>query len=411
MNSRLDSSTTKRTRYAARQPILTADEKVFGYELLFRDGIKNYFSSSRPDEATRTILDTSSLLGLDILCDGRHAFINCTRNVLLEDFITILPPGQVVVEILETIPPDDLVRAACQRLRAAGYRIALDDFTVNDPREPLVDLTDIIKVDWRQTSAEEGARMVSRYQSRCIMLAEKVETWEEFVIAKKAGFRYFQGYFFRKPELMRAREIPANQASYLRLLRAISRPELDFVELEDIIKTEASLCYRLLRYLNSAAFAFLAEIRSLRQALTILGEREVRRWFRVAAALSAGQHKPSDLVLSALVRARFSELLGERIEHGRSDLFLTGLLSLMDAILEVPMYVVVDGIALDHETRAVLLGDDSHLTPIYDLVLANEAAEWSTVDRLCSELRLEEGFVSAAHWNAMEWARRITTIT
>ena len=399
----------KRTRYAARQPILTSDEKVYGYELLFRDGMENYFSSPNPDAATRSVLDTSTLLGLDVLCDGRCAFINCTREILLKDYVTLLPPEQLVVEILETVPPDEQVRAACHRLKKAGYKIALDDFAVNDPRESLTDLADIIKVDTRQTSVEDCIGMVKRYGSqRCHMLAEKVETREEFVVAKSAGFSYFQGYFFRKPELMQAHEIPANGAIYLQLLRAISRPEWDPHEMEETIKREASLTYRLLRYLNSAAFGLRNEIHSLRHALTILGEHEVHRWVRLAATLSAGQDRPSDLVLSALVRARFIELLGSKVDHGSSDLFLVGLLSLMDAILEVPMYVVVDGIPLDRETRAVLMGDNSQLSPVYQLVIAQEDAEWQKVTSLSAQLHLPEDFVAESHWNAMQWAHEMT---
>jgi c-di-GMP-related signal transduction protein len=405
----LSSETKQQVRYAARQPILTNDERVYGYELLFRDGTENYFSSSDPDGATRSVLDTSTLLGLDVLCDGRRAFINCTREILLKDYVTLLPPEQLVVEILETVPPDDQVMAACHRLKKAGYKIALDDFAVGDPRESLTELADIIKVDIRQTSAEESAAMVKRYGSpRCQMLAEKVETREEFAHARKAGFSYFQGYFFRKPELMKAREMPANRATYLRLLQAISRPELDPREMEDTIKREASLTYRLLRYLNSAAFGLRSEIHSLRHALTILGEHEVRRWVRLVATLSAGQDRPSDLVLSALVRGRFTELLGTKAEHGSSDLFLVGIFSLMDAILEVPMYVVVDGMPLDREIREVLLGEANHLSPLYQLVLAQEDAEWEEVASLSAQLSLPEDFVAESHWNAMQWAHQMT---
>jgi len=403
------SSHTSKHHYAARQPILTEDEKVFGYELLFRDGTEDYFSSSDPDAATRSVLDTSTLLGLDILCDSRCAFINCTREILLKDYVTLLPPEQLVVEVLETVPPDEEVRAACHRLKRAGYRIALDDFTVKDPRESLTDLADIIKVDMRNTSAVDSAAMVKRYRTpHRLMLAEKVETRQEFLAAKAAGFSYFQGYFFRKPERMQAREIPANRAIYLQLLQAISRPELDAQEMEQTIKMEASLTYRLLRYLNSATFGFRSEIQSVRHALTILGEHELRRWVHLVATLGAANDRPSDLVLSALVRARFSELLGGKIPHGSSDLFLVGLLSLMDAILEVPMYVVVDGIALDREARAVLMGKNSSLAPVYQLMLAQEEAEWQKVASLSAQLDLPDDFVAMSHWSAMQWAHQIT---
>ena len=394
-------------RYVARQPILTADERVFGYELLFRDGVSDYFSATDSDAASRSTLDSSILMGLDVMCDGRRAFINCTREVLLEDYITLLPPDRVVVEVLETVPADDAVIAACRRLRQAGYMIALDDFVPGDPREPLTGLADIIKVDVKRNSAVESAAILRQSGNRWSLVAEKVETREEFETARRAGFSHFQGYFFRRPELMRTREIPANRLNYLRLLKAVARPELDPSELENVIKGEASLCYRLLRYLNSPVFGFPAEIRSVRHALAMLGEREVRRWIRLAATLVAGQSRSSDLVLSALVRARFCELVAESAQQG-ADLFLVGLLSLMDAILGVPMGLVLDGIGLAAETRAVLLGHSGPLAPIYDLMLAQESGAWQRVAQLAGQLRLRSSLIAECHWKAMQWARQMT---
>jgi c-di-GMP-related signal transduction protein len=397
------------TQFVARQPILTTDEKVFGYELLFRDGVEDFFRHTDADEASRSTLNTAMLLGLDVLCDGRRAFVNCTRDILLKDYITLLPSEQAVVEVLESVPADDLVVAACRRLKEAGYTIALDDFAVNDPREALTDVADIIKVDLRDTSAVDAAAMVKRYGPwRCRMLAEKVETREEFLAAKKAGFLYFQGYFFRRPEILTAHEIPANRVNYLRMLTAVSKPELDVREIENVVKGEASLCYRLLRYLNSAAFGFANEIHSVRHALAILGEREVRRWIRLVATLGAGQGKSSELVLSALVRARFCELLSPKIPHGDSDLFLMGLLSLMDVILELPMSQVLDNVPIEQETKSVLLGGASRLRPFYQLMLAQESGEWKTASELTAQLHLSESEVAECHWQAMQWARQVS---
>jgi c-di-GMP-related signal transduction protein len=400
------------TQFVARQPILTVDEKVFGYELLFRDGVEDFFRHSDADEASRSTLNTAMLLGLDVLCDGRRAFVNCTREILLKDYITLLPSEQAVAEILETVPADDLVVAACRRLKEAGYTIALDDFAVDDPREALTDLADIIKVDVRATSPADAAAMVKRYGPwRCRMLAEKVETREEFLATKKAGFLYFQGYFFRRPEVLTAHEIPANRMNYLRMLKAVSQRELDVREIENLVKSEAALCYRLLRYLNSAAFGFATEIHSVRHALAILGEREVRRWIRLVATLGAGQGKSSELVLSAMVRARFCELLSPKIPHGDSDLFLLGLLSMMDVILEIPMSQVLDNIPIDQETKAALLGGASRLRVFYQLMLAQESGEWKTAADLTTQLHLTEKDVAQAHWQAMQWAREVSSGT
>jgi c-di-GMP-related signal transduction protein len=398
------------SRYVARQPILTSSEQVFGYELLFRDGVEDYFQSKDPDAASRSTVDTSMLMGLDILCDGRRAFINCTRDTLLKDYVTLLPPGQAIAEIVKSVTVDDLVEAACIRLKEGGYTIALDDFVVDDPRVALARFADIIKVDVRNTSPEQQAAILQRYAtSSCRLLAKTVETRDEFSASKNAGFSYFQGYFFRKPELLHAREIPKNRVNYLRLLQAISHDDLELLEVDRIIKGEPSLCYRLLRYLNSAAFGFSSEIHSVKHGLSILGEREIRRWVRMVAALGAGQDKPSDLVLSAMVRARYCELLGAKIPHGESDLFLVGLLSLMDAILEIPMGVVLEGISLDRETRAVLLGQKSTLDSVYRLMLYQEAADWAKLTELCAQVKLPESIATECHWKAMQWAHEMTT--
>jgi EAL and modified HD-GYP domain-containing signal transduction protein len=406
------SETRPGIHFVARQPILTADEKIFGYELLFRNGIDDCFRTGDCDAAARSTLDTSLLMGLDVLCAGQRAFINVTRDVLLKDYITLLPSTNTVVEILESIPPDELVMEACKRLKSAGYQIALDDFAVGDPREPLTDMADIIKVDLRETPLDQAADLVQRYGPwRCRMLAEKVETREEFAAAKKAGFLYFQGYFFRKPETVETHEIPANQANYLRMWQAVAKPELDIKEVEDVIKSEASLCYRLLRYLNSPVFGLGAEVHSIRHALAMLGEREVRRWVRLVATLGAAQNKSSELVLLALVRARFCELLSPKIQHGDSDLFLMGLLSLTDAILQIPMSRILESVPLDQQSKSLLLGGASHLRPFYQLILAQESGEWETCSELVRQLRLSESEVAERYWEAMRWARQVTSST
>jgi EAL and modified HD-GYP domain-containing signal transduction protein len=397
-----------RISFVARQPILTADEKVFGYELLFRDGVEDYFREVDSDSASRRTLDTSLQIGLETLCDGRRGFVNCTRDVLLKDYMTLLPSPLAVVEVLESVPPDDLVLAGLKRLKEAGYLIALDDFIPDDPRTPLTEMADILKVDIRQTSMEEARELVKKHGPwRCRMLAEKVETREEFTAAKAAGFVYFQGYFFRRPEVLHAKEIPANRLNCLRLLKTVSEPEVDVRELEAIIKQEASVCYRLLRYLNSAAFAIQNEVHSIRHALTLLGEREVRRWVRLVATLTAGEKKSSELLVSAMVRARFCELLSPKIPHGESDLFLMGLLSMIDAILEIPMLRVVETIPVDHDTKTVLLGGGGKLRPLYDLMLARESGDWNTTAALARQLSLTDSDVSQAYWQAMQWARQI----
>ena len=397
-------------RYVARQPIFDRNEKVFGYELLFRDDMENIFHGSNPDVASRSTLDSSLLVGLEVLCDGRRAFMNCTRDTLVGGLITLLPSHSTVVEILESVPVDAEVIIACQRLKEAGYLIALDDYVSGDPREPLAEMADILKVDLKLTTPEQRTALMKKHGPwRCRMLAEKVENREEFVAARNQGFVYFQGYFLRRPEMLTTHDVPANRINYVRMLQAVSRAELDLPELEKLIKTEASICYRLLRYMNSARFGFQNEIHSVRHALSILGDHEVRRWVRLIATVGAGQEKSSDLVLCALVRARFGELLSPLARHGESDLFLLGLFSMLDAMLEMPMSEILEKIPLDRETKAVLRGESSSLRPIYQLMLAHESGEWEAGRCICHTLQLDPDTVAASYWQSQQWARQVSS--
>ncbi len=404
----------KPTPCIARQPILAADESVIGYELMVRDDPGETRSKADADAATRAAIDTLNLIGLGVLCDGRTAFIPCTHPMLLMGYFSLLPPAEVVIELQDKVPDNDQVRAACQSLKESGYRMALDNFAPGDRRIGLVEYADYLKVDIRQYPEDQSAALVARHASQlCRMLATKVETRQDFVNAKHAGFILYQGYFFRHPERLRARQIPANQAIYLRLLQEVAKPVLDFHAIEELVKRELSLCYRLLRYLNSPLLALQAPVSSVRHALTLLGERETVRWIRMATTLVMGQEKSSDLVLSSLVRARFCELLGPKVPHGKSDLFLMGMLSLMDSILEMPIGVLIDELRLDPELRAQLLsgkaGNKTPLSPIYDLMMAREAGNWETVTTMGKQMNLSLVFISQTYNEAMRWAHEITS--
>jgi len=394
-------------RYVARQPILDRAQNVFGYEILFRNGVEDYFNAD-PELAARSTLDSSLLFGITTLCDKRRAFVNCTREVLFKDLITLLPPTQAVAEILETVEPEDRVIAACKRLKAAGYLIALDDFAPNDPRMPLCEFADIIKIDVRATRPEERAGMLRRFASpKCKMLAEKIETPHEFQQARDMGFSYFQGYFFCRPEIVVGREVPASQLHYIRLLEMVSRREIDMLELERMLKQEASISYRLLRYLNSPIFGLALEIKSMRHAMAILGEREMRRWIRLVVTVGAAEQSCSELVLMGLARARFCELLSNRVQS-ESDLFLMGLLSVMDAILGVSMEVLLEQVPVEHETKAALLGQKSTLGPLYNLMVARESGDWTKSSELAKALKFSDEEVATHWWQALQWAQEAT---
>jgi EAL and modified HD-GYP domain-containing signal transduction protein len=394
----------------ARQPILGPDEQVLGYEL-FLQGEDEQRLGPDMDNTTCAMVDTLNVIGLDVLCDGRRAFMDCSHQMLQMDHFALLPSG-IVAEVQASVPADEAVVAACRRLKQAGYLVALDKFMPNDPRESLVPYADFIKIDIQKVSVQDCDLLVKRYSNgKCRMLAQQVESRTEFTAAKKSGFTHFQGYFFRHTEHLRARHIPADRTTYLRLLQMVSKPEVNFTEIENLIKHEPSLCYRLLRHLNSPLMG-LSSVLSIRHAFNLLGEKELVRWIRMASTLAMGQEKCSDLVLASLVRARFCELISEKLNRGRLDLYLMGMLSLMDAILEAPMGVVIEQLPLDSGIKAQLLcgraGIETPLSGVYDLMVARESGDWEKVTKLSKELDLSIVFIAASYNEAMRWAHQLT---
>ena len=393
-------------RFVARQPIFDRQRRLFGYELLFRDSWENSFAGKDPDMACRSTLDSSLLMGLDLLCDRGVGFFNCTRETLLNDYMTLLPKERVVLEILETTIPDQEVMEACTRLKAAGYRLALDDFIPNDPRRVMVPLADMLKVDWMATTPQECRDLIQEHKRPDLMfLAEKIETPEDLKVAMELGFHYFQGYFFQKPVILQTREIAPMQVHALCLMREVSKPMVDLNEVERQIKADASLVYRLLRYLNSSAFFFTAEIRSVRHALMVLGEKQIRKWVALVVTLHAGAAASTELIRTALTRARFCESLAPHVSGGSEDLFFLGLMSLLDVILEMPLSEVLERVPISQEIKAALLGEPSPLAAPFELVLAHETGNWARMKELVQQMKLDEEVVSASYWRAVAWAK------
>ncbi len=397
----------------ARQPILTAEEAVVGYELLIRQSAAE---RSRPGNETAGIfssIDAINLMGLQVVCDGKLAFIHATRETLLGEYFTLLPPDEIVVQLQESVAADLEVQQACKELKRKRYRLALDNFVQGDEREALVVLCDFLKVDITRVLPEDCKTLVGRYGTEHRrMVANKVDSRHLSIMAQKCGFSLFQGHFYQEPENVPNRKIPANQASYVRLLAAVSKPEVEYEEIENLIKHEPALTYRLLRYVNSPLLGISNPIHSVRMAFSMLGERESIRWIRMATTMAVGAGKASDLVLASLVRARFCELIAPRVEHGDCDLFLMGMLSLIDAMLAMPMGVAIGDLALDPTVKAQLLaaksGKKTVLSPIYDLMVARETGDWEDVTRLCREIKLSLAFVAECSNQAMKWANEVS---
>ena len=359
--------------YVARQPIFTRQRKIFGYELLFRDAAARFTPGIDGDTATSTVLgNTYFNIGVDALIGGKKSFINFTQNLLEKKVPLLLPRQETVVEILENVTPTPELIAGCQELVRKGYTLALDDFTYSPELQPLIEMAQIIKFDFRLTSLDQIESYLQRIPRRktLSLLAEKVETHEEFRQALTMGFDYFQGFFFCKPELVKGKEIEGSQLNLLQIMAEVNRPEFDFSRLEKLIASDVSLSYKLLRYINSAFFARAQEIASIQQALVYLGEMEIRRFVSLVAMSSLAKGKPDELVRAACIRGKFCELMAALVPRDVSgaELFTVGMFSLIDAITDRPMAQVMKDLPLAEkiknalvERRGLLIG---YLVPI-----------------------------------------------
>jgi len=389
-------------RYLGRQPIVDEKSRLYGYELLFRAAATDSFSGD-PELATKDVVDHWLMLMPDP--DGTFAFVNCTRAALLEGLVGILPPASTVIEILENIDPDPALLRTCQDLKKQGYRIALDDFFPDPGRAPFVELADFVKIDYRASSPAVRRGIDKMLNgSWALRIAEKIETEEEKRIARSEGCMLFQGYFFSRPVLVSSRTVPQNRLVYLRLLAALHEVPADLREVESLVMSDASLCYRVLRLANSALQGHAGVIGSVREALLMVGDDAMLRMVTVALAGLLTGHRPPALVSMALARARFCELLAPSIGQTPQQLYLLGMLSLLDALLETPMSRLLKSLPLSCEMKAALMGEPCPLTPALDLIHALESCDWRRCEALRASVGLDESKIAAMYIDALRWA-------
>ncbi len=397
--------------YLARQPIFDAHRQVHAYELLYRATSENRYTATDGGLATSSVIaHTFVTIGLEKVTSGKLAYINFPRQLIVDDVPAALPRERVSIEILEDVKPDAEVLAAVRRLKDAGYTIALDDFVLLPEHEPLLALADVVKVDWRSSAPEQREQIAQRVgASGPQLLAEKVETEAEFQQAVALGYRYFQGFFFARPEMLSSRELPGFKLNYLRLLKQMHKPSLDYDEVERIIKSEGALLHWLLKCVNSAAFGFKTQVSTIRHAIVVLGERELRRWVSVFCVAGMGEDRPRELLVQAFLRASFCELLagGGNQASRRTDAYLLGMFSLLEAILARPLAALLDELPLSADTRSALLDGSGPLAPILACAIAYEHAEWDTVSACAPQLGLTPERVAASYIEALAQAQQI----
>ena len=388
--------------FIARQPIFDRKLRVVGYELLFRgeDARSNPGRARVLDPAAATatvVLNSLTEIGLDRIVGPHVAWINLPREFLLGGLASALPARATCFEVLEDQLIDDDFVEAIAELREQGYMIALDDFVYDDDVAKLVPLANVIKLDYLQHGPEGLGHQIELLKGfKGKLLAEKVETHEVHAYCSAIGFDLFQGFFYRKPELMSRRRIELNRGSVIRVIGALQNPMLEMDEIEQLVARDVPLSLRLLRYINSAFFGLSHEVASIRQALVMLGVDNVRRWATLTLVGSL-EGKPSELTVTALVRARFCELSADALELDSAQLFTLGLFSLIDAMLDLPLDGILAELPFPAVMQEALLHHSGSMGELVDAVAAMEGGYFGDAKALVDE--------AASHYvDALMWA-------
>jgi c-di-GMP-related signal transduction protein len=370
--------------------------------------MSNAFPDIDGDTATSKLLSNSYFnIGIDQLTGGKVAFINFTQDLLVRKIPMMFPIENMMVEILEDVNPNKELVNACLDIFRAGYAIALDDFVFKDKLKPLIKLAQIIKIDFMLSPIEEIKRLVNMLKgSKIKLLAEKIETYDEFKTALSMGFTYFQGYFFSKPEILSGKEITPSKITLLQIVGEANKKDCNFDKLEKLINRDVSISYKLLRYINSAFFKRACEISTIKHAIVLLGEKEIKRFISLVTTAELASDKPDELVRTSIIRARFCELLGLNSSNGTdvSELFLIGLFSLIDAMLDNTMENIMRNLPLTKNIKQALIETKGELVDYLRFVSYYETANWDQCGSIISKIRVDQDKIPEFYQDAVNWA-------
>ncbi len=399
-------------QFIARQPILNINKRLYGYELLYRGTPGKMLGQVSGEQATASLLSSAFLTGdIGVISNNRLCFINFTQELLENDLPLSFPKNKIVVEILEDVEPTPEIVSICSKLKEKGYTLALDDFVYDRKYEPLLELATIVKIDIRLTPLNTLVRTLNLLKHHRIkLLAEKVETEKEFVLANRMGFSYFQGYFFCKPEGIRIKEISAIKLNLIRLLAEITKKEIALERLREIILSDVAITYKLLRFLNSAYFYLLQKVTTVKHGVALLGEKELRSFCLVIIVSELATDKPDELVRLALVRAKFCELLGKLTalsEIECADLFLIGLFSLLDGMLGCSMSEILEKLPINVVVKDTLQGGENRYLGFLRLSEALEKNNLTASKRYQEDLVLTDDQTRACYFEAVKYSNHL----
>ncbi|GAV19958.1 putative signal transduction protein containing EAL and modified HD-GYP domains [Mariprofundus micogutta] len=386
-----------------RQPIFDRDYNVVAYEMLFRGGAQGSDVEMTSQVMVNAVMD----IGLENIAGALPVFFNIDESFLLHEtgLSQALPQQQVVLEVLEHVNPGPAVLEACRNLKDAGYTLALDDVISVEHARPFVDLVDIIKVDWIEAEEDPG-NIISAFRHENVkFLAEKIDSYEEAEKAKALGFDLYQGYFYCKPDIVSGSKPPESRMSVLRAMQqAMTATSID--EMFDVVKQDVTLSYRLLKYINSAAFALRREVQSIEQALSLLGLSNIRRWLTLLTMTSLAENKPKELIRQALWRARFLEMLARAMgDEAIEDDFLTGLFSILDALLDCSMQESLVEVSLAEHVHNGLIDARSAMGEKLAVARALETGDWDVIRLFSNDgKRITYAELTRLQTESMLWA-------
>lgn len=398
--------------YFARQPIMNKNNALVGYELLYRkDSASTSFDSMvDEDHATASVLDGFHSTGIAHLTGNKKGFVNFTEKLLLDRVATLFDNRHLVVEVLETITPSEAILNAVDYLRQSGYTVALDDFVFEERYLPLLKRADIIKID-TATINRETMRTILRHVdlSRVKLLAEKVEDHEQLLMAQSFGFTLFQGYYFSKPVTMSKPAMNPSKLNYIQIMALVFQPVVDFFAVSRVIRRDLALSFRILRLVNSPYFGVRNKIRDIHQAVTFLGEGELKKWVSLVALSGLGGDRPEELVNMSIIRASVFEGLAVHLglRSERETYFLMGLFSMIDSIMATPMDEILKQLPLEEEITDVLVNKRGLGYRLVELVTANEKGEWETVEKIARSIGLTPETVADVIYQSIEWSNSL----
>jgi len=392
---------------------LSSDQELVAYELLFRDGESNCFPNIDPNQATSNILTNNHLtLGVEQVTGDLPAYINFHADTLIRHFPSFLDPKHVVLEILEDVAVSDELVNAVKSLKAKGYKLALDDHDFDAKWDVLFPYIDIIKVDVLSMSIIEISQKVRTIKNwNGVLLAEKVETKQQFDKLKMLGFTLFQGYFFARPEMLKQKKLTTTKRNILDLISQASKVKLDFDVISATFSSDPALTYKLLRFINSPTYGCSQEITSLKHALIYIGELELKKFIALLALSDLNEGKCSEIMRLSLVRAKFCEQISTNRQDDENPpkAFLTGILSLIDGILDHDLNFVLDVLPVHGDIKAALRREESHLTSYLTLAIAVEQGLWQNSEAILTDLNVDMFYCFNAYQKAMEWADEMLT--